>query len=567
MSDKTEADDKISKLSDHVSSLDEKLDALNAKLSKIDAASEKLVQQSQAISANSKATLAAETMRNTMSNPSGFVAQEMTSYLFRYVEHYQSTDFRKWLTTHSRTIVEKAISSFVTAQVPMMNWYGATVTDLGNNKLHYHAKSDFPFNLHTGIPFIGSITLVKVNIEVDSDIDATTKETSNSKCHFSADQGSKAVYDSFEQDLCSSLQTNPDAYKILSPLGRGAKRAWQFLKKNTSFSYPLLFIFLATMLYPALPFGSNLYALTGLQYMPGAFGLSPTVLITAFLNGLFFGIVIWTYLRFKIIGVAIKAVLRFMGKRPTFSFPLVLFLLITLVFPGLPPATQIYYGLLRLPNMGFPTGLAIILLNGVFFGAVFWTYFRFKIIGITLRKAFSLIGKGVLKFVAVINRIPFNRAISLPSGRHMTLKVLLSEAILLIVFTSVVIVLLQPKPLTTMEIRAYSDSTAEYVLKGIKTQNYTAFSYNFTSELKTSINTTRFTSMCGQISHTVGNYSYKIFDKTALENNVITAYYITAFTNQTGYLTLKMQFSQINNRLYVSSLWLNSTKLQNYWIR
>src|SRR4030042_6208 len=109
---------KVSELSGQVDELTKKIDGLNMKLSKVEASSDTLVTQTKALISSSDANKTSNLFKETITDPSGLIAKEMTKYLILSLEKYQTTDFRRWLVTKGKRVAEKSIQSFVRSGVP-----------------------------------------------------------------------------------------------------------------------------------------------------------------------------------------------------------------------------------------------------------------------------------------------------------------------------------------------------------------------------------------------------------------------------------------------------------------
>jgi len=310
---------RVEELNSQIGQLSTKVDRLSEKMVKIESASDVMLKQTQTLVehsknlvTNSEAAESVELMKATISDPCGFMAKEVTEYLFNMLEKYKSTEFRRWLAARGSGVVEKSIASFVQQKVPQLNWYGAKVKEIGKNQFVYSAKTSFPFELNTGIPLVGKVSIAKVVLDVEGKINSDTREVTDIKTSFSSEQPHKEVYMMFERDLTESLKPHKTAYGILSPIGRGIKRIWFFLKKELAFSIPLLLFFLATVLYPAIPPASTIYYLLGGRFIYSwLFGYNATFIIMALLNGILYGALILLLVKVNAVGRVNSAI----GKR------------------------------------------------------------------------------------------------------------------------------------------------------------------------------------------------------------------------------------------------------------
>lgn len=311
---------RVDALNSQISQLSNKVDKLTDKMSKVESNSETMVKQAQTLVehsknlvTNSEAAESVEIMKATISDPCGFMAKEVTEYLFDMLDKYESTEFRRWLAARGASVVEKSIASFVQQKVPQLNWYGAKVQEVGKNQFVYTAKTSFPFEINTGIPFVGRVSIAKVVLDVEGKINSDTREVSDIKTKFSSEQPQKEVYMMFEKDLIETLKPHKTAYAILSPMGRGVKRVWLTLKKELAFSIPLLLFFVATLMLPTIPPGSTLYYMAGGRYIYfSLFGYNATFILMALLNGVLWGALIWLLVRLN----AVRRVNSLVSRKP-----------------------------------------------------------------------------------------------------------------------------------------------------------------------------------------------------------------------------------------------------------
>ncbi len=317
---KEDMDKRVDELNSQINQLSSKVDRLTEKMSKIESNSETMVKQAQTLVehsknlvSNSEAAESVEIMKATISDPCGFMAKEVTEYLFDMLAKYESTEFRRWLAARGAGVVEKSIASFVQQKVPQLNWYGANVREVGKNQFIYSAKTSFPFEINTGIPFVGRVSIAKVVLDVEGKVNSENREVSDIKTHFSSEQPQKEVYMMFEKDLIETLKPHKTAYAVLSPLGKGVKRVWLTLKKELAFSIPLLLFFLATLVFPIIPPGSTIYYMAGGRYIYfSLFGYNATLILMALLNGVLWGALIWLLVRLN----AVRRVNSLISRKP-----------------------------------------------------------------------------------------------------------------------------------------------------------------------------------------------------------------------------------------------------------
>ena len=159
------------KLNAQMEELNKKIDVLVTKLNKSEATSEQLLKQSQNMVEATGTVKAQEILRQTVSNPSGFIAIEATNFIVKYIQKHQTTRFRTTAVAKGRKVVEGIISSYIAQKIPMLNWYGTSVAATGGNQYHLITKTNFPVRVNTGLPFVGNITIARVVMEVEGDVD------------------------------------------------------------------------------------------------------------------------------------------------------------------------------------------------------------------------------------------------------------------------------------------------------------------------------------------------------------------------------------------------------------
>lgn len=297
MTDKEE----IATLSEKVDNLSKKVDDLDKKIEKLDNNSEALIKSSEKLMAKLDQQCTSDIVKNKICDPTGMLSQEMTEYFYKSIKKYQTTKFRTWLATRSKPIVNESITQFVKSQIPQLNWYGAKVTKTGNNEFHYTATSHFPFELDTGVPIVGKIALARVQCVVHGDIDSETRDVSNLKFQFDADQPHGDVLDDFEDDLTGSLKQHKKTYRVLSPFGRGLKKIKKLLVDTPTFSIPLALFILATTIFPGIPPAPQIFNALGIYlFNIRILGINLMYVWHGFINGLIIGTIVYFICKFKI---------------------------------------------------------------------------------------------------------------------------------------------------------------------------------------------------------------------------------------------------------------------------
>ena len=291
------------RLNSQIEELNKKIDSLNTKLEKNEAASAQLMKQSQTMLAATSVARAQEIMRQTVSNPSSFIAVEATNFIVKYLQKHQTTRFRTMAVARGRKVLERIISTYISQKVPQLNWYGTNVSAAGGNQYHLITKTNFPVQVNTGIPFIGNVAIAKVVMEVQSDVDTVTNQMTNVKCDLSTDETQRQIVKDLQEEVENTLKPHKTLWSILYPIGKGISGLYNFLKRETGFSFPFLILFIVTAfitpgLFPARHIWSALgFPVIFTRYL----GISPLALLFGLINGIIWGGVIWLIIKFNIL--------------------------------------------------------------------------------------------------------------------------------------------------------------------------------------------------------------------------------------------------------------------------
>lgn len=191
----------VDKLKSQIEELNNKIDSLNTKLDKNEATSAQLLEQSQTMVETTGSAKAQEIMRQTVSNPSSFIAIEATNFIVKYLEKHQTTRFRTNAVARGRKVVEGVVSSYIAQKVPFLNWYGTSVSATGGNQYHLITKTNFPVKVNTGLPVIGNVTIARVVMEVEGDVDTVTNKMTNTKCNLTTDEAQRQVLKDLQEEV------------------------------------------------------------------------------------------------------------------------------------------------------------------------------------------------------------------------------------------------------------------------------------------------------------------------------------------------------------------------------
>jgi hypothetical protein len=290
-------------LNSQITELNKKIDALNDKLDKNQAATEQLMKQSKTVVDTTGSVKAQEILRQTVSNPSGFIAIEATNFIVKYIQVHQTTRFRATAMAKGRKVLQTIIANYIAQKVPQLNWYGTSVSAEGGNQYHMKTRTNFPVRINTGIPLVGNVTIAMVAMEVEGDVDTITNEMTNTKCSLATDDAQRQVFKDIQDEMEYTFKPHKHIWAVMYPTGKGIRALYRFLKKETAFSIPLLIIFIITGFFaPSLFPASNIWRHLGQPVISHRFiGISPLALWFGIINGIIWGAVIWAIARFNII--------------------------------------------------------------------------------------------------------------------------------------------------------------------------------------------------------------------------------------------------------------------------
>jgi hypothetical protein len=290
-------------LSSQIKDLNNKIDSLNDKLDKNQASTEQLMKQSKTMVDTTGSVKAQEILRQTVSNPSGFIAIEATNFIVKYIQVHQTTRFRASAMTKGRKVLQTIIANYIAQKVPQLNWYGTSVSAEGGNQYHMKTRTNFPVRINTGIPLIGNVTIAMVAMEVEGDVDTVTNEMTNTKCNLATDDAQRQVFKDLQDEMEYTFKPHKHIWAVMYPTGKGIRALYRFLKKETAFSIPLLIMFIITAFFaPSLFPAAAIWRHLGQPVIFRRFiGISPLALWFGIINGIIWGAVFWAFIRFNII--------------------------------------------------------------------------------------------------------------------------------------------------------------------------------------------------------------------------------------------------------------------------
>ena len=290
-------------LSSQITELNKKIDSLNDKLDKNQASTEQLMKQSKTMVDTTGSVKAQEILRQTVSNPSGFIAIEATNFIVKYIQVHQTTRFRATAMAKGRKVLQTIIANYIAQKVPQLNWYGTSVSAQGGNRYHMKTRTNFPVRINTGIPLVGNVTIAMVAMEVEGDVDTVTNEMTNTKCSLATDDTQRQVFKDIQEEMEYTFKPHKHIWAVMYPTGKGIRALFRFLKKETAFSIPLLIMFIITGFFaPSLFPAAAIWRHLGQPVIFHRFiGISPLALWFGIINGIIWGAVIWAVIRFNII--------------------------------------------------------------------------------------------------------------------------------------------------------------------------------------------------------------------------------------------------------------------------
>jgi hypothetical protein len=120
-----------------------------------------------------------------------------------------------------------------------------------------------------------------------------------------------------------------------------------------------------------------------------------------------------------------------------------------------------------------------------------------------------------------------------------------------------------PQPVDEASLRIYADPMTENILQAINTVNYTSFSKDLDSTMKSSFTEQTFTSMCSTLESKIGSYVSKVFIRGESLQGYTIAYYNATYTDEPAGVSVKVVFSSDGGAAKISGLWFDSPKLRS----
>lgn len=114
------------------------------------------------------------------------------------------------------------------------------------------------------------------------------------------------------------------------------------------------------------------------------------------------------------------------------------------------------------------------------------------------------------------------------------------------------------------KIREYADPMTENLLIGRNERNYEKYSKDFSEEMKKAVSSDKFLESCDLIEGKIGKYieNSKKFSLATKQNKYIIVTYKAKFANETGDVTVRIVFEEIQGVMKISGEWYDSPKLR-----
>ncbi|MGQ9759193.1 MAG: DUF3887 domain-containing protein [Candidatus Methanomethylicaceae archaeon] len=144
----------------------------------------------------------------------------------------------------------------------------------------------------------------------------------------------------------------------------------------------------------------------------------------------------------------------------------------------------------------------------------------------------------------------------------MTRKNVFLVLVALMVLAAGTYILSLPPGIDEKRVKAYADIITEDVLIAMDEGNYTKFSKDFDSTMKSAMTEAVFNQTASMIRSKVGNYLSKEIWKVEVQGNYTVVYYKARYTEE-GEVLVKIVFTEAGERHYVSGLWFDSPKLRS----
>lgn len=117
---------------------------------------------------------------------------------------------------------------------------------------------------------------------------------------------------------------------------------------------------------------------------------------------------------------------------------------------------------------------------------------------------------------------------------------------------------LRGQPLDVNKLKTYADPETENILASLNSSDYAAFSKDLDQAMKNVFTQQSFDQLRNQIKSAVGDYRSKYFRAASNQNNIITAVYLTAYSNEPSAVWITISFDSDQK---VAGLYFSSPKL------
>lgn len=133
--------------------------------------------------------------------------------------------------------------------------------------------------------------------------------------------------------------------------------------------------------------------------------------------------------------------------------------------------------------------------------------------------------------------------------------VIASSIILIVLLLSICSCAKTPEP-------DYANAIAENILQALNKNDYAMYSEHFDEAMKSAVPEPAFNQMNTGIKEKIGDYVSKEYAAVQKQGTYTSVFYVCKFTGESGKVTFKVVFSQIDGKTYVSGLWMDSPNLR-----
>jgi len=160
---------------------------------------------------------AQEILRQTVSNPSGFIAIEATNFIVKYIQVHQTTRFRATAMAKGRKVLQTIIAKLYRAKGAATELVRHFCVRPGREPVSHENQDQFPGADKHRHPLVGNVTIAMVAMEVEGDVDTVTNEMTNTKCSLATDDAQRQVFKDLQDEMEYTFKPHKHIWAVMYP--------------------------------------------------------------------------------------------------------------------------------------------------------------------------------------------------------------------------------------------------------------------------------------------------------------------------------------------------------------